>query len=365
MLLAATFSGEGNFYSPVILITYILLIAWFIVWSFKILGKKLLIYSIIGIVLCCVLTVGSYNIYQYYINSIPTVNEQDLILSDYEPFKERTKAVILHEESMLKITDSLPRIDGATALYPLYAAFVQATYPQKEYNLRESEVRGGTTPQAYERLISGEVDLIFCAQPSKEQIEDAASKGKVFKMTSIGREAFVFFVNKKNPVNEISSAQIRDIYSGKITNWKELGGEDDAIRAFQRPEGSGSQTMLRHIMGNQPLMMPIQENRVGGMGEIVERTSVYKNFNNAIGYSFLLFATRMVQNDEIKLLKVDAIYPDKKSIENNTYPFTGDFYAITTDTQNKNVEKLIKWILSPQGQYLVEETGYTPILASH
>lgn len=68
-----------------------------------------------------------------------------------------------------------------------------------------------------------------------------------------------------------------------------------------------------------------------------------------------------VRNNQIKLIKVNGVYPDKNTIENNTYPFTDDFYAITTGANNKNVTNFVNWILSEQGQYLIEKTGYTPI----
>lgn len=360
LMLSFAFSGEADFYSPVIIVTFLAIVLWLILWTLRLLKKKALIFTLSGVILSCAIVVISRNIHKSYIDSIP-VMEQEANLREYQPFAENTKAIFLKEESTFKIHDSLPKIDGATALYPLYAAFVQAVYPKKEYNLYKSEVRGGTTPEAYRRLIRGEVDLIFCARPSEKQIEEAKEQGKTFRLIPIGREAFVFFVNKKNKVDEITSEQIRNIYSGKITNWEELGGEDTPIKAFQRPEGSGSQTMLIHIMQGQPLITPLEENRVGGMGGIINQTAAYKNFNNAIGYSFLYFTTQMIQNGDIKLLSVDGIYPSKNTIENGKYPFSGDFYAITTDTKNENVEKFIKWILSPQGQYLVEKTGYTSI----
>ncbi|MBD8346446.1 PstS family phosphate ABC transporter substrate-binding protein [Dysgonomonas sp. HGC4] len=345
------------------LVFFILLIIGVILWSLKRVKIKYLLFALLGISLSYAAIFVGYEVHRSYIANIPTINDGEVDLREYQPFREGTKVVLLNEESLLTLTtqDSLPRIDGATALYPLYSAFVRATYPQKEYNLYNSEVNGGTTPEAFRRLIEGEVDIIFCAAPSKKQIEEAKEMGKTFNLTPIGREAFVFFVNKENPVRDITCDQIRQIYSGKITNWRDVGGKNEAIKAFQRPEGSGSQSMLERIMGDTPLMKPLQNDRVGGMGGIIDRTAQYKNFSNAIGYTFLFFATGMVKNEQIALLKVDGVYPDRNTIANNTYPFVGDFYAITTDTKNENVERFIEWILSPQGQYLVEKTGYTPI----
>jgi phosphate transport system substrate-binding protein len=114
-------------------------------------------------------------------------------------------------------------------------------------------------------------------------------------------------------------------------------------------------------MADKIIMEPLKENVVGGMGGIIEQVAVYKNYANAIGYSFLFFATEMAQNDQIKLLSVDGIYPSKETIQTGEYPFIGPFYAITRGDETENMNKLVEWILSEQGQYLVERTGYIPL----
>ena len=108
-------------------------------------------------------------------------------------------------------------------------------------------------------------------------------------------------------------------------------------------------------------MEPSRENVVGGMGSIIDRVSAYKNYVNAIGYSFLFFTTEMVKNNEIKLLSLDGVVPSKKTIISGEYGITGFFYAITTRNETENSKKLIEWILSEEGQYLVEKTGYIPV----
>jgi phosphate transport system substrate-binding protein len=210
--------------------------------------------------------------------------------------------------------------------------------------------------------MEGQVDVIFVARPSKDQLAEAKSKGLELKLTPIGYEAFVFFVNSKNKVDGLSTKQIQDIYSGELTNWQDAGGKKEKIRAFQRPDNSGSQTMLQKIMEGKNLMTPPKEDVVAGMGGIIERTSSYRNYKNAIGYSFLFFATEMIHNNQINLLKIDGVYPDKNTIKSKEYPFTAELYAVTTNTKNPNVDSFIEWILSPQGQSLVEKTGYIPVI---
>ena len=320
-----------------------------------------------------VLTAVGYHIYRAYDQHL-IVSEQDVNVDDYRPFADHSKVVTLDKPSTytLSAQDQLPVLDGATALYPLYSAFVRAVYPAQDYKPedKKSVVRITGTGQAYKRLIKHRVDMIFAAAPSKEQAKLAKAQGLQLNMQPIGREAFVFFVHKNNPVRSLTSAQIKQIYSGQITNWQQVGGSNDPIRAFQRPEDSGSQAMLRRWMGNQPLMTPIVDDVASGMGGIIEQTADYRNYKNAIGYSFHYFATQMNANDDIRLLAVDGVYPDEASIRNESYPIITPFYAITAsdrtvkgskDKVNPNLQPFLHWILSEQGQQLVKKTGYFPI----
>jgi phosphate transport system substrate-binding protein len=361
VMVITALSGGVKFYTPLVITITSMLIIFTVLGIFNFAKPKILTRILVSFLIICALAVTGYEINKAYIASLATVNEQGVNLNEYKPFTENTKAVQLDELSTLKMEEDLPRLDGATALYPLYSAFAQATYPEKEYNISNSEVMCNTTVGAYENLINGEVDIIFAARPSKQQLMEAKMKGVELKLTPIGREAFVFFVNSKNKVNELSTNQIQDIYSGKITNWAELGGSDDKIRAFQRPENSGSQTMLQKLMEGKTLMIPPNEDVVSGMGGIIEQTASYRNYKNAIGYSFLFFATEMIQDGQIRLLKVDGINPEKSTIKSGEYPLATEFYAVTAGSENPNIDLLIEWILSSQGQSLVERTGYTVI----
>jgi len=114
-------------------------------------------------------------------------------------------------------------------------------------------------------------------------------------------------------------------------------------------------------MAGEPLITPHQEDVVNGMGGIIAETAQYRNHKNALGFSFLFFVTGMVCNGNIRLLSIDGMAPTRENIANGTYPLTAVFYAVTTNSDNPNVERFIEWILSPQGQSLVEKTGYTPL----
>jgi phosphate transport system substrate-binding protein len=351
------------FYGYVIGAFFIGLFAYSIISTYGPMKKKRINQVFVIFTIICTLAISGYAINEKVKKSIPTVSDKIVNLNEYKPFEQATKAVSLEETSSLMISDNVPRLDGATALYPVYSSFARAVYPEKDYQLYESEVMCTTTEDAYRRLIDGSADIIFAAQPSKEQLEIAKIRGVELKLTPIGREAFVFFVNSKNKIEGLATKEIQGIYSGEITNWKSVGGGSSSIRAFQRPKNSGSQTMLQKLMEGRNLMVPPSENIVSAMGGIIDKTSDYKNYKNAIGYSFLFYATEMVKNNQIKLLKVDGVYPSRDTIKNKQYPLSSEFYAITAGSKNPNIEPFIKWILGRQGQYLIEKTGYTPLNA--
>ncbi|MBZ9535416.1 substrate-binding domain-containing protein [Cytobacillus oceanisediminis] len=297
-----------------------------------------------------------------YDRSLEVVSSQDTDLTEYIPYSEGTKVVQLNEESTLKIEGNLPKLDGSTALYPVYAGFAQAVYPEKDYSIEESEVVSSQTGEAFERLLNKEADIIFIPKPSEQQYKLAESHGVQLKLTPIGREAFIFFVHAKNPIETLSVEQIQDIYSGKITNWKEVGGNRKKIRAFQRPAESGSQTALIRVMGGKPLMDPPTKDVVSAMEGIINETADYQNKSDAIGFSFRHFSEEMVRNGKIKNISVEGIPPTIETIKDGSYPFINEFYAITLeDNDSPQVDRFLKWMLSEQGQRIVSETGYVAV----
>lgn len=312
------------------------------------------------LIVCLLVTYGTLGYERW--NSRYAVMSAEVDLQEYQPFMGK-KLAKLSEESSYHMKKNLLTLDGATALYPIYASYVQAVYPKDDYDPYLSElVRCSKTTEAYERLLRKESDLIFVAAPSQKQLEKVKAAGEELVMTPIGKEAFVFFVNAENPVTELSSKQIKDIYSGDITNWKQVGGKDSTIRAFQRPEGSGSQSAFLRFMGNHPVAEAMTKDVPSGMGDILNVVSEYENRENAIGYSFRFYTQVMNQHKDIRLLKVDGITPDEEHIRNDSYPITSPFYAIhLKSNQNENLKPFLSWIIGKQGQELIEKTGYVAL----
>lgn len=360
----------------------------------------------------------------------------NLNLDLYHPWSRSSQSLLVFPAS-LQISGDYPVLDGATLSYPLYANIVDNIFAETEKTELKRYLACSRTEGAYNNLIRGEVDMIFVLQPSDEQLESAKDVGVELHFTPIAKDAFVFLVNDRNPVSNLSIKQVRDIYMKKIINWREVGGNDRRIMTYQRPVNSGSQTaMIKEVMKGENLPPPLKENRDGVFiewehrvindinapfmdehGNILENlheeifsmigmileVSQYRDNEESIGYSFRYFAEDMMSDfftekmikadffqilidlipaddpesnekrekyqDEIqntmrpvKLLSIDGIAPSIDNIRNGTYPFTVDMFAVTAGTRNPYVQKLIDWLLSQEGQELIEKAGYIGVV---
>ena len=266
-------------------------------------------------------------------------------VSEYLPFAKETK--IVKKEYNDKLEGDLPIIDGAAALVPVLNSVVYSLYPESSVKYENNDFTSDSALQyhntrgAYKGLADKTIDIALLAGPSKEQKEYAASKGVEFELTPIGREAFVFIVNTKNTVDNLSMEQLKDIYAGKITSWKQVGGKNRPINVVQRNKGSGSQTALEKLVGED-----IKGNFFGPLG-------------GALGFSFRFYVEELTKHGHIKMLSLNNVYPSADNIRNESYPIVSNFYAVTRKGEtNPNVQKVLDFITSPTGQEIVEEVGY-------
>lgn len=378
---AVLFATLNGFFRLPLYVTYVIPVAGFsvlfalIVVTSGYLSKKWR--RRVGILLGCILVgcVG-YAGYGAYKDSIPTLDDRESLLYQYEPFVQGSKAVVLEEPAVLQFDTETAQgihLDGATALYPIYASFVRNVWPLTGVEVRrwqeDTTLACSGTIDAYTNLVYGKADMIFAAAPSQAQVDAARSAGMEFHLTPIGREAFVFFVNSKNPVDNLTVEEIQSIYTGDITNWKEVGGKRQSIRPFQRAENSGSQSALLRLMEGLPLMEPEEEDSIDGMGGIIRAVASYRNYQNAIGFSFRFYSTQMVQNGDIKLLALNGVAPTKDTIRDGSYPIASEFYAVTAspigqpapEESDEDLATFLDWILSEQGQQIIEEAGYVSL----
>lgn len=265
-------------------------------------------------------------------------------------------------ETDFTLTGELPVLDGAAALLPVYAAVADAIYPVGSVTYEggafsddnyygenfapDSKLQYNNTVRGYKAIVDGETDLLFCAAPSAQQQQYAADNGVELVYVPIGLEAFVFFVNAQNPVDSLTVEQVRAIYAGQVTNWAQVGGANRLVNPVTRLAGSGSQSAMDAFMAGQP---------IGGK-------SPFAIAGGSIGFSFRYYLSGMVADQGVKMLALNGVYPSAANIQNGSYPVTVPFYAIyRADDPNPNVRRLVDWLLSPEGQAIIEQSGYVPL----
>lgn len=271
-----------------------------------------------------------------------------------------------------------PHIDGSTVCVPMAVEFARQHLGFHDTTANQF-VQFSTTHYAYENLMNpvssmqnyvhygfdafiemGGVDLVIATEPSDEEIAQAESLGITFKKTPVCYDAFVFITHKDNPVESLTVEQIKKIYTGEIKNWKEVGGKDEKIRAFQREKNSGSQTAMENlVMGGTDMIDPIEVKIIVGMGELVDTVAEYENETASLGYTYRYYIDTLYKNDNIKTIAIDGIAPTDDNIRNRAYPFTTNYYGVIRAGDEEAIGgQFLNWILSDEGQKCVAQAGY-------
>ncbi|MCL1898119.1 MAG: substrate-binding domain-containing protein [Micrococcales bacterium] len=254
------------------------------------------------------------------------------------------------------------RIDGSTATIPLMTAALE------ELRGNADGMEFNTTPYAYDNLIEGEKDVIFVTAPSEGELAAAEAAGVELEVIPIVKDALVFLDNTANPVTGLSQQQVKDIYTGAVTNWSQVGGVDQAITPYQRPVDSGSQTLfLQLAMGETiPLDAPA-ELRPGAMDELIEVVSAYNNSEKALGFSVFYYAQEMYAKDNVRLLAIDQVEPTHASIADESYPYLTYYYAVvrSDEPEDSTARQLIEWCLTDEGQQVFSAASFVPLDAAN
>ena len=287
-----------------------------------------------------------------------------------ESFVPESSESSLQEESTQEIGDvreflreNFPNLDGSTSLIPLEAG-IRAEIFGISIEEAQKYVVHSTTWGSFYNLLEGKADMIFSTPISEEQQKAAAEAGVELEQVPVVKEAFVFVVNAKNPVDSLTQQQIKDIYSGKIANWKELGGNDEPIVAYQRNRDSGSQNYMIDFMGETPLMEAPTELRPGSMGGLMDVIATNDGSLGSIGYSVYAYAADMYgTGDNIKFIKVDGVAPTKETIISGEYPLSSYNYAIfrADEPEEGAVRRLEEWMTSYDGQLAAAKAGYATV----
>ena len=315
---------------------------------------------ILLIILVLTVVCGTYLLTKKYLETKPNDKNQDTKTKYYEPTEDEKKTA---KELSELIKSNLPKMDGSTSTIPLEAGIIANLFSTSQ-EVAEASVVHSTTYGSFDNLIQGKCDIIFSTPISNEQRQKAKDAKIELVETPIVYEGFVFVVNAKNPVDTLTQEQIKDIYSGKITNWKEVGGNDAEIVAYQRNETSGSQNYMREFMKNSNLMAPKTKLVPASMVGLMDAVANYDNAENAIGYSVYAYAADMYGNgNEIKFIKVDGVEPTKATMASGEYPLLNYNYAIYDKSKEETttVDELVKWILTYDGQVAMVNAGYIPV----
>ena len=260
--------------------------------------------------------------------------------------------------------DNMPRLDGSTSTVPLALAVCAEVLGESREDVQDL-VHFNKTTTAYFNLLEGNADMLIVGEANDDVMARKKELDFAWEKQPFATDAFVFVVNEDNPVDSITVEQARDIYSGKITNWKELGGEDRPITALQRNEGAGSQTLMEKlVMQGTPMMDAPTEYIVTTMGQLMEAVKSFDGSPGAIGYSVYYYAEEMKMAQGLKLLRLEGVEPNPDTIRSETYPLVNPKYIVIPAGEPKNAPNrvLFDWLLSEEGQTLIAKEGYVSIL---
>jgi phosphate transport system substrate-binding protein len=237
---------------------------------------------------------------------------------------------------------------GSTTVLPI----AQAT-SEKFMDLNKDtdiSVRGGGSGVGVSALIEGRCDIANCSREMKpSEIEKAKSKGVSPKANIVAMDGIAVIINKNNSIKNLSIEQLRGIYTGQITNWKNLGGKDQKIVVISRDTASGTYEAFGHLVLGDLKVAPfaLLEASNKGVFSIIEKTP------GAIGYVGVAYA-----KGNVKVITVNNIKCSKENILSSKYPLSRALFMYTNGAPKGSVKKYIDFVLSPAGQKIVEEVGY-------
>ncbi len=236
---------------------------------------------------------------------------------------------------------------------------------QNEHSDIRIAVTGGGSGTGIASLVNGTVDIANASRQIKaEEIERAQANNITPVEHVVARDAIAVIVHPSNPVGQLTLQQISDIYTGKITNWQQLGGENRPIVLLSRETNSGTHVFFLEevirlgdkentsLFAPDTLLLPSSE----GI------TTEARQNPNAIGYDGLGYVTPEVKMIAIARNADEAfVLPSIESVNNNSYPISRDLYMYTAGQPSGVIQDYLEWIIGPAGQQIVSELGFVPL----
>jgi phosphate transport system substrate-binding protein len=243
------------------------------------------------------------------------------------------------------------KMNGSTTVLPIGQAAAE------KFMASNSDVKitvsGGGSGNGIKALIDGTTDIAMASRPMKDKEKsDAEAKGvKPFEI-KIAIDALCAMVHPSNPVNDLSLEQLKEIYMGKIENWKAVGGEEKAIAVVGRDTSSGTfgtwEEMVMH--GEKVTPKALVTASAGALLQTVAKNPL------AIGYDGIAYI-----NDSVKALKVGGVEANAANAKSGAYPLSRFLFLYTNGEPQGDAKAFVDYLLSPEGQKIVEQVGYIPI----
>ena len=242
-------------------------------------------------------------------------------------------------------------IKGSDSMLPLTENLAE------EYMKQNPEISiyvyGGGTAEGVRALIRNEIDI--CTASRNLQPEEAKALadyyGTVGLFYLIAKDALCVYVNSYNPVKNLSLEELGKIFECKITDWSELGGKNQKIVTVIRNLNSGTYLYFReHVLeGDMYCDDAVIKSTTQDVIDYIEQNE------NAIGYGSIGFSGDIVN------IKINGIEPSEKNAQNDSYPITRYLHFFTTQVAKGAVKNFVDWVLSPEGQRIVKQSGYVPL----
>jgi phosphate transport system substrate-binding protein len=220
------------------------------------------------------------------------------------------------------------------------------------------QVTGGGSGVGLAALINGSTDIANSSRPIKpaEMEKLKARYSTLGVQIPCAKDGLTVFINKTNPVSELTIKQIGKIFSGEITNWKQVGGPDAPIKLYGRESSSGTFEFFKDHVVKTDFDPSLQS--LPGTAAIV---NAVKKDKNSIGYGGAAYAEGVKDCKVKKDDKSAGVLPTAATVKNNTYPITRYLYMYLKSKPTGDTKAFIDWILSPEGQDVIEGVGYFPL----
>lgn len=254
-------------------------------------------------------------------------------------------------------SDTVITVKGSDTLVILAQRWAEVY--MSEHSGVKIQVTGGGSGVGIAALINGTTDLSTSSRPMKPSEREKLKQryNSLGVEIKVAKDGLSVFVNDSNPIQELTLAQLKDIYTGKITNWKQLGGKDAKIIVYGRENSSGTYVYFKdHVLGGSDYISSMQT--LPGTAAVVNAVSKDKN---SIGYGGAAYAKGVKYVKMRKDENSRGYEPNEENVKSGKYPISRFLYIYTRSKPTGEIKNYIDWILSPEGQQLVSKVGYFPV----